>query len=34
MPVILFDGVCNFCNQTVNIILEHDQDQPKNVDLN
>jgi predicted DCC family thiol-disulfide oxidoreductase YuxK len=26
MPIILFDGVCNFCNRTVNIILEHDQD--------
>ncbi len=26
MPVILFDGVCNFCNRTVNIILEHDKD--------
>ena len=25
MPVILFDGVCNFCNRTVNIILEHDK---------
>jgi predicted DCC family thiol-disulfide oxidoreductase YuxK len=26
MPIILFDGVCNFCNRTVNIILKHDQD--------
>ncbi len=26
MPIILFDGVCNFCNRTVNIIIEHDQD--------
>lgn len=24
--VILFDGVCNFCNRTVNIILKHDKD--------
>ncbi len=23
--VILFDGVCNFCNKTVNIILKHDR---------
>ena len=22
--VVLFDGVCNFCNGTVNFILEHD----------
>jgi predicted DCC family thiol-disulfide oxidoreductase YuxK len=26
MPIILFDGVCNFCNRTVNIILKHDKD--------
>jgi len=26
MLIILFDGVCNFCNRTVNIILKHDQD--------
>jgi predicted DCC family thiol-disulfide oxidoreductase YuxK len=25
-PIILFDGVCNFCNRTVNLILEHDKD--------
>ena len=25
MPIILFDGICNFCNRTVNIILKHDQ---------
>ena len=24
MPIILFDGVCNFCNRTINIILKHD----------
>jgi predicted DCC family thiol-disulfide oxidoreductase YuxK len=23
--IILFDGVCNFCNRTVNIILVHDK---------
>lgn len=23
--IILFDGVCNFCNRTVNIILKHDR---------
>ena len=23
--IILFDGVCNFCNRTVNIILAHDK---------
>jgi predicted DCC family thiol-disulfide oxidoreductase YuxK len=22
---IIFDGVCNFCNRTVNIILKHDK---------
>ena len=26
MPIILFDGVCNFCNRTINTILKHDQD--------
>ena len=26
MPIILFDGVCNFCNRTVNIIIEHDKE--------
>jgi predicted DCC family thiol-disulfide oxidoreductase YuxK len=24
--IIIFDGVCNFCNRTVNIILKHDKD--------
>lgn len=24
-PVILFDGVCNFCNRTVNFIIKHDK---------
>jgi predicted DCC family thiol-disulfide oxidoreductase YuxK len=23
--IILFDGVCNFCNRTVSIIIKHDQ---------
>jgi len=23
--IIIFDGVCNFCNRTVNIILKHDK---------
>lgn len=23
--VILFDGVCNFCNRTVNLLIKHDQ---------
>ena len=26
MPIILFDGICNFCNRTINFILKHDQD--------
>jgi predicted DCC family thiol-disulfide oxidoreductase YuxK len=26
MSIILFDGVCNFCNRTVNIILKYDKD--------
>ena len=25
MPIILFDGVCNFCNRTVNTILKYDK---------
>lgn len=24
--IILFDGVCNFCNRTVNSIIDHDPD--------
>jgi len=24
-PVILFDGICNFCNGTVNFIIERDK---------
>jgi predicted DCC family thiol-disulfide oxidoreductase YuxK len=24
-PVLLFDGVCNLCNQTVQFIIEHDK---------
>jgi len=24
--VILFDGICNFCNRTVNIIIKHDKE--------
>ncbi len=24
MPIILFDGVCNFCNSTINYIIDHD----------
>ena len=24
-PVVLFDGVCNFCNAGVNFILDHDR---------
>lgn len=23
-PVVLFDGVCNFCNSTVNFVIRHD----------
>lgn len=23
--IVLFDGVCNFCNDTVNFIIRHDQ---------
>ncbi|HYH13781.1 MAG TPA: thiol-disulfide oxidoreductase DCC family protein [Flavisolibacter sp.] len=26
-PIILFDGVCNFCNSTVNFILKQDKKQ-------
>ncbi|MDD3787307.1 MAG: DCC1-like thiol-disulfide oxidoreductase family protein [Petrimonas sp.] len=26
MKIILFDGVCNFCNGIVNFILKHDND--------
>lgn len=27
MPdVILFDGVCNFCNATINFVIDHDAD--------
>ena len=25
MPIILFDGVCIFCNRTINIILKYDK---------
>lgn len=25
-PVILFDGVCNFCNSTVNFVLRQDKE--------
>lgn len=25
-PIILFDGVCNFCNSSVNFIIEHDKE--------
>ena len=24
-PIILFDGVCNFCNSSINFIIEHDK---------
>ncbi|GFH49749.1 hypothetical protein CTEN210_06225 [Chaetoceros tenuissimus] len=24
-PIILFDGVCNFCNSSVNFIIDHDE---------
>ena len=24
-PVLLFDGVCNFCNDTVNFLIKHDK---------
>ncbi len=26
MKIILFDGVCNFCNTTVNFMLKHDRE--------
>lgn len=26
MKIILFDGVCNFCNASVNYILKHDKE--------
>lgn len=25
-PVILFDGVCNLCNASVNFVMDHDED--------
>ncbi len=25
-PIILFDGVCNFCNGSVNFIIDHDSE--------
>ena len=25
-PIVLFDGVCNFCNGAVNFIIRHDAD--------
>ena len=24
-PIVLFDGVCNFCNSSINFIIEHDK---------
>jgi predicted DCC family thiol-disulfide oxidoreductase YuxK len=24
-PIVLFDGVCNFCNRSVNFVIEHDR---------
>ncbi|HWJ90318.1 MAG TPA: thiol-disulfide oxidoreductase DCC family protein [Flavisolibacter sp.] len=24
-PLVLFDGVCNFCNRSVNILIRHDK---------
>ena len=24
--ILLFDGVCNFCNASVNFVMEHDRD--------
>lgn len=24
-PILLFDGVCNFCNDAVNFVLDHDR---------
>ena len=26
-PIILFDGVCNFCNASVNFVLRHDRNE-------
>jgi predicted DCC family thiol-disulfide oxidoreductase YuxK len=26
-PIMLFDGVCNFCNASVNFLLDHDPEQ-------
>ena len=26
-PILLFDGVCNFCNGTVNFVIKHDHAQ-------
>ena len=25
-PVIVFDGVCNFCNAAINFVIDHDHD--------
>jgi len=25
MKIVLFDGVCNFCNSSVNLIMKHDK---------
>ncbi len=25
-PILLFDGVCNFCNASVNFVIDHDPD--------
>jgi predicted DCC family thiol-disulfide oxidoreductase YuxK len=24
-PIVLFDGVCNFCNASVNFVIDHDR---------
>lgn len=26
MKIILFDGICNFCNSIVNLVLKHDKE--------
>jgi predicted DCC family thiol-disulfide oxidoreductase YuxK len=26
-PILLFDGACNFCNGTVNFVIDHDSEQ-------
>jgi predicted DCC family thiol-disulfide oxidoreductase YuxK len=26
-PILLFDGVCNFCNDAVNFVIDHDRHQ-------